>query len=68
LSSVIDAAAAGEPTVITRDGLRQAVLLSFDEYQRLSNVPSLGRLLAAFPGEAGDIPVRRRRAPRKVDL
>ncbi len=68
LSALIDDAVEGNPTIITRDGRRQVVLLSFDEYQRLSNIPSLGRLLAAFPGEAGDIPVRRRRAPRRVDI
>ena len=68
LSAVVDEAVSGRPAVITRHGRKEAVILSFDEYQRLANVPSFGRLLAAFPGEASDIPPRRRRRPRDVDL
>ena len=58
LSAVVDQAVRGNPAVITRHGRKEAVVLSFDEYEKLSNVPSLGRLLASFPGEEEDIPVR----------
>ena len=67
LSAVVDEAVSGRPAVITRRGRKEAVIISFEEYQRLASVPSFGRLLAAFPGEAGDIPPRRRNPPRDVD-
>jgi prevent-host-death family protein len=59
LSRVIDAAVAGEPAVITRHGKKEAVVISYDEYQRLSRVPSLGWLIANSPLEDGDLPTRR---------
>lgn len=68
LSAVVDQAVAGTPVVITRHGRKQAVILSFEDYERLSRVPSFGQLLAAFPGELGDIPLRSRRPTRKVAL
>ena len=49
LSAVIDQARQGEPSVITRHGRPEAVVLSFEEWQRLSQVPSFGRLLMAAP-------------------
>jgi prevent-host-death family protein len=58
LSAVIDSARQGEPSIITRHGRREAVVLSFEEWQRLSRVPSFGRLLMAAPLEPGDLPVR----------
>ncbi|TGQ41235.1 MULTISPECIES: type II toxin-antitoxin system Phd/YefM family antitoxin [unclassified Mesorhizobium] len=68
LSAVVDQAVAGEPAIITRHGRKQAVILSFEDYQRLSRVPSFGQLLAAFPGDKGDIPPRSRKPVRKVAL
>ena len=68
LSAVVDEAVSGKPAVITRRGRKEAVILSFEDYERLSNVPSFGRLLAAFPGETADIPPRRRKPTRDVDL
>ena len=47
LSAVIDQARQGEPSIITRHGRPEAVILSFEEWQRLSQVPSFGRLLMA---------------------
>ena len=61
LSAVVDEAVSG------RRGRKEAVIISLEEYQRLASVPSFGRLLAAFPREAGDIPPRRRNPPRDVD-
>ncbi len=61
LSAVVDQAVAGEPTVITRHGRKEAVLLSFEEFQRISRVPDFADLLLAFPGEPDDIPERARK-------
>ncbi len=58
LSAVIDQALRGEPSIITRHGRREAVVLSFEEWERLSRVPSFGRLLMAAPLEDGDLPDR----------
>lgn len=58
LSSVIDQARQGQPSIITRRGRPEAVVLSFEEWQRLSQVPSFGRLLMASPLEDGDLPER----------
>ncbi|GKX34408.1 MAG: antitoxin [Rhizobiaceae bacterium MnEN-MB40S] len=68
LSAVVDQAVLGRPSVITRHGKKQAVVLSFDDYEKLSHVPSFGRLLAAFPGEEGDIADRSEKPARTVDL
>jgi prevent-host-death family protein len=50
LSAVVDDVVRGEPAVITRHGKREAVILSFQEWERLSQVPSFGRLLMATRG------------------
>ncbi len=58
LSAVIDQARQGQPSVITRHGRPAAVVLGFEEWQRLSQVPSFGRLLMAAPLEPEDLPSR----------
>ena len=58
LSAVIDNAKQGEPSIITRHGRREAVVLSFEEWERLSRVPSFGRLLMEAPVEPGDLSAR----------
>ncbi|QRE77022.1 type II toxin-antitoxin system Phd/YefM family antitoxin [Methylobacterium aquaticum] len=58
LSAVIDRARQGEPSVITRHGRPEAVLLSYEEWQRLSQVPSFGRMLMSAPLEEDDLPPR----------
>lgn len=58
LSSVIDQARDGHPSVVTRHGRKEAVILSFEEWIRLSNVPSFGRLLAEAPLDDQDLPTR----------
>ena len=63
-SAVVDQAVAGEPTVITRHGHKAAVLLSFEEWQRISKVPDFADLLLAFPSEPEDIPERSRKPAR----
>jgi prevent-host-death family protein len=58
LSAVVDEAMRGKPAVITRDGKRQAVVVSYEEWERLSTVPSFGRLLMAAPISADDLSSR----------
>lgn len=64
LSAVVDQAVAGEPSVITRHGRKEAVLVSFDEWERVSKVPTFTDLLLAFPGDPEDIPPRRGKPAR----
>lgn len=58
LSAVVDQAQQGEPSIITRHGRPEAVILSFEEWQRLSQVPSFGRLLMEAQLELEDVPER----------
>ncbi len=55
LSAVVDQAQQGEPSIITRHGRPEAVIVSFEEWQRLSQVPSFGRLLMAAQLDPGDL-------------
>jgi antitoxin Phd len=59
LSAVVDQAQRGEPSIITRHGRPEAVVLSFEEWQRLSQVPSFGRLLMEAQLDPEDLPERR---------
>ena len=68
LSAVVDDALRGEPAIITRRGKREAVILSFEEWERLSHVPSFGRLLMAAPINPDDLPARDRSTPRTAEL
>jgi antitoxin Phd len=68
LSAIVDDAVRGKPAVITRHGKPEAVILSFREWERLSRVPSFGRLLMAAPIEAGDLPKRHSTPIRKAKL
>ena len=58
LSAVVNRAAQGKPSVITRHGKPKAVVLGYAEWEKLSRVPSFGRLLMAAPLEPGDLPER----------
>jgi antitoxin Phd len=68
LSAVVDEAMRGKPAVITRHGKRQAVVVGYEEWQRLSNVPSFGRLLMMAPLSADDLPERDGTGLRTPDL
>jgi prevent-host-death family protein len=68
LSAVVDEAVRGEPSIITRHGKPQAVVVGFDDWQRLSNVPSFGRLLVSAPLASGDLPERDRSPLREGEL
>jgi len=61
---VVDRATSGEPSVITRDGRRQVVVVAFEDYERLLKVPSFGELLDAFPGGLEDVRERGRKPAR----
>lgn len=68
LSAVVDRAVDGKPSIITRHGKREAVVISFDDWERLSQVPSFGRLLMAAPEAASDLPKRSKSRLRPVGL
>ncbi len=68
LSAVVDHARQGKPSIITRHGRREAVVISFEEWERLSRVPSFGRLLMAAPLEADDLPERDPAGLRETEL
>jgi antitoxin Phd len=68
LSAVVDDAVRGEPCIITRHGRREAVLVGYDEWQKLSRIPSFGRLLMAAPLEESDLPKRNRKPLRRSGL
>jgi prevent-host-death family protein len=68
LSAVVDDAVRGEPSVITRHGRPEAVVIGFDEWQRLSSVPSFGRLLMSAPVKRDDLLDRDRSPLREVEL
>ncbi len=58
-SKLVDEVVAGEAAVITRHGKREAVIISYEEYERLNHIPSLGWLLTNSPLEEGDLPERK---------
>jgi prevent-host-death family protein len=58
LSAVVDEAINGQPTVITRHGRKVAVVMPWEEWERLSSASSLAKLLMAAPIEPGDIEER----------
>ena len=58
LSAIIDQARNGTPSIITRHGRPEAVVLSLEERRRLSRVPSFGRLLMEAPLDPDDLPAR----------
>jgi prevent-host-death family protein len=68
LSAVIDKAAHCDPVIITRHGKPTAVIIGFQEWQRLADVPSFGRLLMAAPIEPGDLPDRSHAGLRDTEL
>jgi prevent-host-death family protein len=68
LSAVVDQATQGNPSVITRHGKPQAVVLGFADWQRLSRVPSFGQLLMSVPLEPGGLPQRNRGPMRDAGL
>ena len=68
LSAVVDQATRGKPSVITRHGKPEAVILGFADWERLSRVPSFGRLLMSAPLEGKDLPARNQAPLRDTEL
>ena len=68
LSSVVDDAVRGAPSIITRHGKPEAVVLGFKDWERLASVPSFGRLLMSAPFAPEDLPKRNRAPIRRVKL
>lgn len=68
LSAVVDEAVEGEPTVITRHGKPEAVVVGFEQWKKLSSVPSFAELLLQFPLEPDELPERDRRPFHAIDL
>jgi prevent-host-death family protein len=68
LSTVVDDALRGRPSIITRHGKREAVLVSYEEWQRLARVPSFGRLLMSAPLGEVRLPDRSAAALRDAEL
>jgi antitoxin Phd len=68
LSSLVDDATRGEASIITRHGKPKAVIVGFEEWQRLAEIPSFGRLLMSAPVGAKGLPQRNRKPIRRVKL
>jgi prevent-host-death family protein len=66
LSSLVDEATRGEPSIITRHGKPEAVVVGFKEWERLAHIPSFGRLLMSAPIAAQDLPRRNRKPIRQA--
>jgi prevent-host-death family protein len=61
LSAVVDDAVRGKPSIITRHGKPQAVVVGFEDWRR-------GRLLMSAPVTSGDLPPRDPSPMRDVEL
>jgi prevent-host-death family protein len=67
LSSVVDEAVNGNPSIITRHGHREAVIVSFAEWEKLSHLPSFGKLLMSAPIDLRDLIERDPEPLREID-
>jgi antitoxin Phd len=64
LPEMVERAARGKPSVITRDGKPQAVVLSYAEWERLSGLPPCGRETASPSLQPGlPVPTRHSKYP-----
>jgi prevent-host-death family protein len=69
LSAVLDDALDGKPSVITRHGRKEGVVISFKEWERLNKrIPSFGWFLTNAPLEGVELPVRKPGDWRDVDF
>jgi prevent-host-death family protein len=60
IADLVNTAIAEGPQRVTRHGKGAVVVVSEDEWQRVTKtIPSFGRLLAAYPAAAKDVPRRR---------
>ncbi len=63
LSAVIDAALEDEPQIITRRGVRTAVVLSYDYYRRLLRHQKLSEFLRVSPLAGVELDLTRDTSP-----
>lgn len=68
LSALVDKARNGEASVITRHGKPEAVVIGFEEWKRLSSVPTFADFLLSAPIDEDTIPERWRGGLREVDF
>lgn len=68
LSAVVDEAQHGKASIITRHGKPVAVVLGFEEWRRLSRVPSFARLLMSAPLGPADLLERDQSPLRDVSV
>jgi prevent-host-death family protein len=57
-SAMVDRACQGDPSIFIQNGRREGVVVSFEEWERLSRIPPFGRLLMTAPLESGDLTER----------
>jgi antitoxin Phd len=68
LAELVDGVLCGEEFAITRHGRKEAVVISWATWRRLSKPPGFGRLLVVSPLAEGDIAERDRTPLRDPDL
>ena len=68
LSAVMNEAMQGKPVIIRRYGKRQVIVVSYEEWERLSTVPTFGRYLMAAPLTSDDLLRRNKSTLRKAEL
>lgn len=65
---MIDEAVHGKPSIITRHGRHEAVVIGFEDRCRPAEALSFARLLMAASLEPGDLPERDGSPVREADL
>jgi len=68
LSAVVNGRLRGRPRVVNRHDRSEAVVISREERERLSQARSFGLLLMAAPLEKGDLPKRSRKPLRDTSF
>ena len=68
LAALVEGAARGNTSIITRDGKPAAVLLGIDEWNRVRQIPSFGSLLGSAPLQSDDLDPRDPTPLRDPDL
>lgn len=58
LSALVDKAGHGEPSIITRHGRPEAVIIGIEHWERLRRDPQFSGLPPSAPIEDGDLPER----------
>jgi antitoxin Phd len=67
LSRIVDEAKNGEPTIITRHGRKEAVVVSFEDWKKATSRPFLWDMLTNGAADGREQP-RDQSAARKIDV